>query len=185
MSNWHLNQAVRIILRGGVIAYPTEAVYGLGCLPDDYYAVSRILRLKNRPVEKGLILVAAHVEQLEAYIQFPDESVRRNVLSTWPGPVTWVLPARPEVPIWLRGHHKTIAVRVSDHKVVRSLCEKTGALVSTSANPSNRPPARSALKVRDYFRGSLDYILQANVGSSRKPTEIRDAVSGKILRSGG
>lgn len=185
LNNWHLNQAIRIILKGGVIAYPTEAVYGLGCLPDNYYAVRRILRLKNRPVEKGLILVAACVEQLAAYIEFPDETVRQRVLSTWPGPVTWVLPARPGVPAWLRGNHKSIAVRVSNHDVVRRLCEKTGALVSTSANPSSRPPAKSALKVRAYFGRSLDYILQASLGSNRRPTEIRDAISGKILRSGG
>jgi L-threonylcarbamoyladenylate synthase len=122
---------------------------------------------------------------LSGYLIFPDETVRRQVLSTWPGPVTWVLPARPEVPNWLRGNHKTIAVRVSNHEVVRRLCEMTGgALVSTSANPANRPPARSALKVRDYFGQSLDYILQASIGSDRRPTEIRDAHSGKILRPG-
>lgn len=184
MNRWHLNQATRIILGGGVIAYPTEAVYGLGCLPYDHFAVTRILSLKSRSANKGLILVAARIEQLSEYIEFPDEVVRQRVLSTWPGPVTWVLPARPEVPNWLRGIHKTVAVRVSNHEVVRRLCEKTGALVSTSANPANRPPARSALKVRDYFGLSLDYILQASIGSNRRPTEIRDAYSGKILRQG-
>jgi L-threonylcarbamoyladenylate synthase len=185
LNNWHLNQATRIIFRGGVIAYPTEAVYGLGCLPYDYFAVSRILDLKNRPVQKGLILVAANINQLAGYIEFPDETVRQRVLATWPGPVTWVLPAKPEVPIWLRGQHNTIAVRVSKHDVIRSLCEKTGALVSTSANPANRPPARTALKVRDYFGKSLDYILHASIGSNRLPTQIIEANTGKILRSGG
>ena len=185
MNSWHLNQAVRILFNGGVIAYPTEAVYGLGCLPYDYFAVSRILKLKNRPVQKGLILVAANLEQLSGYIEFPDEQVRQRVLATWPGPVTWVLPAKPGVPIWLRGQHNTIAVRVSKHNVVCSLCEKTGALVSTSANPANRPPARTALKVRGYFGQSLDYILYAGIGSNRRPTEIREAYTGKILRSGG
>jgi len=184
LNNWHLNQAARIILSGGVIAYPTEAVYGLGCLPYDYSAVERILKIKNRPVDKGLILVAANVEQLAAYVVFPDEIIRQRVLSTWPGPVTWVLPARLEVPDWLRGRHNTIAVRVSNHDAIRKLCEKTGPLVSTSANPANRPPAISALKVRDYFGQSLDYILQASIGSNRRPTEIRDALSGKILRPG-
>jgi L-threonylcarbamoyladenylate synthase len=185
LSSWHLNLATRIILGGGVIAYPTEAVYGLGCLPHDYFAVARILNLKNRPVKKGLILVAANIEQLAGYIEFPHETVRQRVLSTWPGPVTWVLPARPEVPIWLRGQHNTIAARVSKHEVIRSLCEKTGALVSTSANPANRPPAKSALKVRIYFGQSLDYILHASIGSNRQPTEIREAYTGKILRPGG
>lgn len=185
LNSWHLNQAVRTILKGGVIAYPTEAVYGLGCVPYDYFAVARILKLKNRPVQKGLILVAANIEQLDGYIDFPNESMRQRVLSTWPGPVTWVLPAKPEVPAWLRGQHKSIAVRVSKHDVIRSLCEKTGILVSTSANPANRPPARTALKVRGYFGESLDYILHASIGSNRQPTEIREANTGKILRPGG
>ena len=184
MNNWHLNQAVRIILEGGVIAYPTEAVYGLGCLPYDYFAVARILSLKNRPAKKGLILVAANVEQLTKFIIFPDEAIRQRVISTWPGPVTWVLPARPGVPVWLRGQHNTIAVRVSKHKVIHRLCEKTGALVSTSANPANKPPAKSALKVRSYFGQSLDCILHSSIGSNSRPTEIREAYTGKILRPG-
>lgn len=184
MNRWHLNQAVRVILEGGVIAYPTEAVYGLGCLPHNYFAVARILNLKNRHVNKGLILVASNVEQFAEYVIFPDNTVKQRVLSTWPGPVTWVLPARPEVPIWLRGQHKTIAVRVSKHDVIRRLCEKTGALVSTSANPAKKPPAKSALKVRSYFGQSLDYILHASIGSNRQPTEIREAITGKILRPG-
>lgn len=185
MSRWQLNQAVRIIKAGGVIAYPTEAVYGLGCLPEDFHAVSRILEMKHRPIAKGLILVATDVEQLERYIEFPDETVRQRVLETWPGPVTWVLPARPQVPVWIRGNHDSVAVRVSNHGMVRRLCTRTGPLVSTSANPSNRPPARSALKVMAYFGQSLDYILPGAIGSSRQASEIRDAKSGRILRSGG
>lgn len=185
MNHWHLNQAVRALKSGGVIAYPTEAVYGLGCFPGNYQAVKRILCLKDRPMNKGLILVAADISQLEKYIIFPDESIRQRVISTWPGSVTWVLPARTDVPVWIRGDHDSVAVRVSNHVIVRELCQKTGPLVSTSANPANCPPARSALKVMIYFDRLIDYILPGNTGTNRTPTEIRDAMSGNILRSGG
>ena len=185
MNTWHLQQAARTVSSGGVIAYPTEAVYGLGCLPEDAAAVIRILRLKNRPLSKGLIIIAADLEQLLPYIIMPDTQARDRVLATWPGPVTWVMPARSSVPHWLTGAHETLAVRVSDHPLVSSLCRLAGPLVSTSANPSNRPPARSAMRVRAYFANKLDYILPGKAGPQSKPTEIRDALTGKILRSVG
>ena len=169
---------------GGVIAYPTEAVYGLGCLPHDLAAVLRILSLKYRPISKGLIVVAADIGQLDGYVAFPDSLVSQRVLSTWPGPVTWVLPAGPEAPSWIRGQHNSIAVRVSSHPTVVSLCRQVGPLVSTSANPAHRPPAKSALKVLGYFGHSIDYLVHGNIGPNYRPTEIRDAITGNILRSG-
>lgn len=182
MNRWHLNQAIRIIKSGGVIAYPTEAVYGLGCLPENFPAVKKILHLKQRQMHKGLILVAADVSQLEQYISFPNQAVRKQVLDTWPGPVTWILPAKPAVPVWIRGNHASVAVRVSNHPLVRELCSKTGPIVSTSANPTGRPPARTIWKVINYFGRSLEYILPGKIDIHRGPTEIRDAISGKILR---
>jgi L-threonylcarbamoyladenylate synthase len=184
LNHWHLQQALRIIKAGGIIAYPTEAVYGLGCQPENYSAVTRILHLKRRPLEKGLIIIAAEIEQLHPYVSFTDRVLYQEILSTWPGPVTWVIPARMEVPTWIRGEHESIAVRVSDHPVVRDLCRLTGPLVSTSANPAGCPPATTMLKVRTYFGQSLDYILPGNTGLNHKPTEIRDALTGKVLRPG-
>ena len=177
--------AIKALQSGGVIAYPTEAVYGLGCLPVCWPAVLRILDLKQRSVRKGLILVASSPEQLLPYIVFPNERIRNKVMSTWPGPVTWVLPARPGVPFWIRGDHDSVAVRVSEHKIVRLLCARAGPLVSTSANPSRMPPARSALKVRSYFGEQLDYIVPGKLGLLSHTTPIRDALSGKFLRSSG
>lgn len=168
-----------------MIAYPTEAVYGLGCDPLDRAAVLRILRLKRRPVGKGLILIAAHVDQLNPYIVFPNQRTLRQVSSTWPGPVTWVLQARWDIPRWLRGAHHSLAVRVTAHPQTRALCNRAGAIVSTSANPSGYAPARSAYRVRAYFHRSIDYILPGPVGGEGGPTEIRDAQSGKILRPRG
>ena len=184
MNRWHLQQALKVIRSGGVIAYPTEAVYGLGCQPENFIAVKRILDLKNRPINKGLIIIAAAVEQLDRYVSFTDISRYRQILQTWPGPVTWLLPARPGVADWIRGDHDSLAVRVSDHPVVRELCRLTGPLISTSANPAGCPPAKSARKVRYYFGRSIDYILPGYIGEQQKPTEIRDAATGEVIRPG-
>ena len=167
------------------MAYPTEAVYGLGCLPGNRETVFRLLCIKKRQVAKGLILVAACSEQLEAYVHYPEISVKERVLATWPGPVTWILPATGAVPDWIKGCHTTVAVRVSGHAIVRALCREAGVLVSTSANPEHMLPARTLRKVVHYFGKSLDYIVPGEVGNSSRPTEIRDALSGEILRPGG
>ncbi len=176
--------AVRAVAAGGVIAYPTEAVYGLGCLPDDR-PISRLLRLKQRSPRKGLILVAASAEQLMPFVEFPNTATRRQVLATWPGPVTWLLPARRGVSTWLAGAHVTLAVRVSAHPVVQALCRYAGPLVSTSANRAGADPARDAARVRAGLGPSLDYVLAGRVGDSRRPTAIRDALSGALIRAGG
>ncbi len=145
----------------------------------------RILFLKQRALEKGLILVAADTEQLEPYVHYPKPAIRKCVLQSWPGPVTWVLPAKQAVPYWISGKHATVAVRVSDHPVVQGLCQAVGALVSTSANPAQYRPATAMLKVRDYFHESVDYIVPGKVGPISQPTEIRDAITGVVLRRGG
>jgi len=181
---WKIKQAANVLLNGGIIAYPTEAVYGLGCNPVDNSAVMRLLQLKTRPMEKGLILVAATLEQLEAYIVIPSKEIRVKISATWPGPVTWVLPAKPWVPPTLTGIHHTLAVRVSAHPVVQALCREIDQpLVSTSANLESAPPARSALAVQRIFGQNIDFILHGRVNPLANPTEIRDALTDKILRA--
>ncbi len=187
MAPWHLRQAVRALRHGGIVAYPTEAVYGLGCDPLNAAAVLRLLALKKRPMEKGLILIASDFQQLIPFVRTPDADIMRCINATWPGPVTWLLPAKAETPAWLCGAHDTLAVRVTAHPQAAALCRTFGgALVSTSANPTGRPPARYPLRVRHYFghysNGTLDYILSGAVYSHTKPTEIRDALTGKIIR---
>ena len=182
LTSWQLSHAVRIIRQGGVIAYPTEAVYGLGCSPVNYHAVSRILSLKKRAISKGLILVGSDIGQFAACADFDRVPDLHPVLASWPGPVTWIIPAKPGTPDWLTGGKPGIAVRVSAHPVVRRLCDNVGMLVSTSANPAHLPPARSALRVRSYFKTEVDFILHGAVGTGRTPTQIRDALSGEILR---
>ncbi|HEY5601869.1 MAG TPA: L-threonylcarbamoyladenylate synthase [Gammaproteobacteria bacterium] len=186
MANpWKIKQAATVILNGGIIAYPTEAVYGLGCNPLDTTAVLRLLRLKQRALEKGLILVAANLDQLEPFITIPSDAIRRKISATWPGPVTWVLPAQPGIPAILTGAHRTLAVRVSAHPAVQAVCREIDQpLVSTSANRESAPPARSALAVRRIFGQGVDFILHGAVDRAAKPTEIRDALTGQVLRAG-
>ncbi|TAJ92167.1 MAG: tRNA threonylcarbamoyladenosine biosynthesis protein RimN [Gammaproteobacteria bacterium] len=183
MNRWHLRKAARILNTGGVIAYPTEAVFGLGCRPWDAGAVARILTLKRRDPAKGLIVIAAEIEQLAPLIDLNGGISMDELQSTWPGPVTWVIPARPGVPQWLRGNHAGIAVRVTAHPVAGELCRLTGPLISTSANPEGLAPARTGIRVRAYFRDQLDCILPGKVGDHASPTEIRRADSGEVLRS--
>ncbi|WP_097459532.1 L-threonylcarbamoyladenylate synthase [Mangrovitalea sediminis] len=181
---WHLRRAVETLRAGGVIAYPTEAVWGLGCDPWDEAAVANILALKQRPQQKGLILVAAHPEQV-AYLLDPlPAELRQAALSHWPGPVTCLLPdIHRQVPEWLRGRHASIAVRVSAHPLVVALCEAFGGpLVSTSCNPAGRPAARSAIQVRQYFGEALDGILPGALGGQRQPSRIIDLVTNRVLR---
>ncbi len=184
INPWKIKQAANVVLNGGIIAYPTEAVYGLGCNPVDYAAVIRLLQVKNRSMEKGLILVAATLEQLEAFIVIPSEEIRAKISATWPGPVTWVLPAKPGIPPTLTGTHHTLAVRVSAHPVVQALCREIDQpLVSTSANLESAPPARSALAVQRIFGQNIDFILHGTVNPLANPTEIRNALTDKVLRT--
>lgn len=183
-SNLQLQCASRAILQGGVIAYPTEAVWGLGCDPWNQQAVTRILELKNRPIEKGVILVAASVEQIRFLLDPLPEQLQHVAQSYWPGPVTCLLPdIKKQVPVWVRGSHSTIAVRVSEHPVVKALCEGAAMpLVSTSCNPAGWEPALNAQQVRKYFDDQLDEIVPGALGGNQKPSRIIDIVSGKQLR---
>lgn len=169
-----------------VIAYPTEAVFGLGCDPDDEQAVLALLALKQRPIEKGLILIAAAYSQLEPYIADRELSVvqRERMLNSWPGPVTWVAPAKPQTPRWLTGQFDSLAIRVSDHPDVRALCQALGKpIVSTSANLSGQPPCRSVEDVLAQF-GSDFPVLAGVTGGRKNPSEIKDVITGALIRQG-
>lgn len=184
LNSWQQHMARRVLGAGGVIAYPTEAVWGLGCDPWDRQAVERILELKQRPEAKGMILVASSVDQVAFLLDGIPASLRDQALRHWPGPVTCLIPDPDErVPEWVRGQHRTIAVRVSDHPVVRSLCDAAGyPLVSTSCNPAGRPPARTSWQVRRYFNNRLDRVVPGALGGNRNPSRILDISSGTWLR---
>lgn len=175
-----INAAVEQLKAGKVIAYPTEAVFGLGCQPLNELAVMHLLDIKQRPIEKGLILIAASIEQLEPYLLLTDEILAR-VLPTWAGATTWVIPSQPHVPKWLTGEHDTLAVRVTAHPIAKQLCEcYGGAIVSTSANFTNQPAFRDAAQVARAFPDL--FVLEGALGDLAQETAIYDALSGKKLR---
>ena len=185
MNRLRLRAAARVVQAGGLIAYPTEAVYGLGCDPRTEVAVRRLLALKRRPMHKGLILIAADFAQLAPFLQSLTAADHGRLAATWPGPYTWLVPTQPDAPRWLRGRHETLAVRVTAHPLAAALCRTCGhPLVSTSANFSGRPPARSALAVRRQLGTAMDYLLPGPTGGAAQPTEIRDLRSGRRVRSG-
>lgn len=172
--------AAEIIKNGSVVAYPTEAVYGLGCDPFNEQAVSQLLVLKQRPESKGLILVAANVQQLLPYVQA--DYLSDEVLKTWPGPITWVMPATDKVPSWIRGEFTSVAVRVSAHQDVQALCLAVGQpIVSTSANIANEPPALNCETVQTYF-GEAVACMAGKLGGLDKPTNIKDATTQQVIR---
>ena len=184
ISPWKLREAARCFHRGGLLAYPTEAVFGLGCNPLDGEAVQRLLELKQRPTEKGLILIAAHFDQLRPFVEPLAPDLMAPVLASWPGPATWLLPAAPHTPYWLTGRHDTLAVRVTAHPLAATLCRACRSpLVSTSANPAGHPPARTPLGVRRLLPGGVDCIVHGAVGPETRPTSIRDARSGARIRA--
>jgi L-threonylcarbamoyladenylate synthase len=178
--------AAGLLGAGGVLAYPTEAVFGLGCDPHDHAAFERLFALKQRPPTQGVLLIAAEFSQVERYIELADVPavVLRQVRASWPGPYTWIFPRSAEVPAGVAGNHAGIALRVTAHEPAAALCRAFGgALVSTSANPHGRPPARAAQTVVEYFGDALTGLLDAPLGGQDQPTVIRDALSGAIIRA--
>lgn len=170
---------------GGVIAYPTEGVWGLGCDPGNAAAVARLLELKARAVSKGLILVVGSVEQALPYLARLEAPVLEAVLASWPGPLTWLVPAPAWVPRWIRGDSPAVAIRLSAHAQTAALCRAYGgAIVSTSANRAGQPPARDELQLRRQFGRGIDFLLPGRLGGRSGPSEIRDARDGRILRAG-
>ncbi len=185
MNAESLRQAVRVIAEGGIVAYPTESCYGLGCDPRQHRTVRRLLRLKRRPRALGLIILAGDIEQLHGYIDLRTSPMLERVVRTWPGPHTWLLPARPSVSVWIRGRHASVAVRVTAHPGAAVLCRRARrAIVSTSANRHGRPPARSAAGVRREFGDDVDFVLEGTLGGLASATEIRDAVDNSLVRAG-
>jgi L-threonylcarbamoyladenylate synthase len=181
MFTSELQQAARILKQGGIVAYATEYCFGFGCDPFNRHAVLRLLRLKRRPVKKGLIVLAADDEQLVPYLV----DIPPPVADSWPGPHTWLLSPRPNVPRWITGRHSKIAVRVTAHAQAAALCHAAGiAIISTSANRAGESPARSDREVARRFGKQVDCILSGYVGSARRPTPIRDAETGQLIRTG-
>lgn len=178
-----LGEAARSLAAGGVLAYPTESCYGLGCDPGNRAAVARIWELKGREPGQGLILAGGAWQHLAPYWQQAPERIGRLLRAAWPGPVTFLLPPSSAVPEWIIGEHKRVALRWSAHPVTGALCRTFGgALVSTSANRHGEPAAVSATEVAAVFGEGLDGIVEGTVGRRRAPSAIIDPMEGRRLR---
>ncbi len=185
MNNFE--QAIEALKSGNVIAYPTEGVFGVGCDPDNLDAIRKLLALKQRSVDKGLILIAASYEQILPYIDESalDKSRLDTIKASWPGAITWVMPVSSVTSQLVSGQFQSVAVRVTAHPLVQKLCLEFGKpITSTSANLSGMPPCMSVAEVRQQLASKNIVILEGETGGRSKPSEIRDAVSLKVLRQG-
>jgi L-threonylcarbamoyladenylate synthase len=184
MNHWHLSRAARVLAAGGVLLHATEGVWGLACDPFNRQAVKRILELKQREVSKGLILIGSSAEDFSPELAALGAAESAAVQASWPGAQTWILPNH-RFPAWISGGRDSVAVRVSGHPQVRALCAAFAApIVSTSANPGGRSPARNRLQARAYFHRHVDYVLPGEVGDQRGPSCIR-MPDGAVLRGRG
>ncbi len=180
-----LDQAVQCLKTGGVIAYPTEAVWGLGCDPMDEQAVLKLLKLKRREVAAGVLLVAGSLDQLRPFLGALAADLEASLSETWPGPTNWILPASEHCPPWIHGAHRGVGVRVSAHPVINALCSAFGGpIVSTSANQRGAPPAMTAAEAGLVLNGQPDFIVPGELGGRKNPCEIRSGFSGETLRAG-
>lgn len=183
-TDLRVRHAASTVAAGGVIACAAEAVWGLSCDPWNEQAVERLLSLKQRRPEKGLILAADRIERFADLLQDLPEDQLRRIEQSWPGPVTWLVPHCNRIPEWVSGAFDTVAIRVSAHPALAQVCAELGRpMVTTSANPAGAQPARELFQVRRYFAEALDYYAPGRVGQQRRPTEIRDLGSDAIIRN--
>lgn len=182
--------AAQMMMHGSVVAYPTEAVWGLGCDPMNEQACLELLQIKQRPIQKGMILIAGSIDEFAGILSaLPGEQVRKldtawqNQHST--GAITFLVPdLLDQVPYWIKGSHHSVALRVSQHPLVKALCQAFGGpLVSTSANRSGKPPARSRVLVEKYFGAQLEFIVPGSLGGATNPSKIIDFYTGKTIRA--
>jgi len=176
---------VDIFHQGGIIAYPTEAVFGFGCDPDNEQAIEKLLSLKQRSKDKGLILLAGHYSQLLPYIDESEISQEQLIIikSRWPAAITQIMPAKTNISPLLSGNFSTIAVRVTQHPVIIELCQRINKpIISTSANLSGEETLTSWQAVKQQFSDQVDYIIEENTLGLTKPSSIIDALTSKVLR---
>jgi L-threonylcarbamoyladenylate synthase len=182
-ASFQIHLAIRALEQGELIAYPTEAVYGLGCDPNNAHAIKKLLALKSRSANKGLILVASDMEQLEPWVDFEQIKNINALRESWPGHTTWLVPVKDQVSKLLSGKHQTLAVRVSAHPIVSQLCNHfRGAIVSTSANKSGMSAAKTCLGARKIFNQDIACYVPGDVSGNKAPSHIINAISGQRLR---
>lgn len=187
MDKQAILSAVKALKNGETLAYPTEAVWGLGCDPYQKEAFQQLLMLKQRPIEKGVILLASDIKQIDFLLHDLDRDIYQQMLNSWQTQHqqanTWLVPTQPSIPSWITGQHQQVAIRISPHPLCQALCRTFGGfIVSTSANPSHLPPAKNAEQTFNYFAHQVHY-LYGNTLSFTRPSRIIDAMTKHIIRA--
>lgn len=158
-SHFAIQYAAHQIRHGGVIVYPTETVYGLGCDPMSFTAIAYLNHLKQRERGKGLILIGDTLDLFEDYVAALSDSQKKQISQT-DDPTSWIVMAKDSLPDWLTNPQRTVAIRITHHPVVTKLCQQLGhPIVSTSANPRGKKTCRNALQAHKYFHDKVDAIL--------------------------
>ncbi|MBL4712880.1 MAG: threonylcarbamoyl-AMP synthase [Gammaproteobacteria bacterium] len=180
-SEFSIRHAAHIIRCGGIIAYPTETLYGLGCNPYNARAVKNINRVKRRPPSKHFILLAGHIDQITPLINI--NGTQKHMITQACEPTSWVVDANQQAPAWLTSLEHTLTIRISDNAIVKKLCDVLGhAIISTSANISGKPPAKNSLDIHKYFTHTIDKILATNQKLIAKPSKIIRLCDNFVLR---
>ena len=180
---WRIKLIAKQLKEGAVIAYPTEGVWGLGCLPEMEAPVRRILDLKRRSWKQGLILVASNFEYVKRYVGNLSEREEQFLINSWPQHTTYLLPSSSLVPSWIKGDNTKVAIRISQHPIIQAISDKLESpLVSTSANPTGKPSAMNILRLKQYFPVGIDYIVPGSIGDNKGASKIVDFKSSALLR---
>lgn len=182
MPSSEVDRAVKLLQRGGVVAHATEGVWGLACDPWNETAVNRILTIKKRSIDLGFIVIGTDSSAFQDELDVLAPEMRRKVLASWPGHVTWILPSN-RFPDWVTGKRSSVAVRVPDHVQARAVAKLVGKpIISTSANVSGADPALTMDEVCQEFGDLVDYVLPGEIGSAVGPSRIFNAVTDDTVR---
>lgn len=182
MGSWHIRKTIRLLRQGAVIAYPTETVWGFGCLPEFEKSLTRILDIKQRPVDKGVILVGTDLADFSRWIAPLSQQHHRTIGQPKKRPTTWIVPASAHCPYWISGGRDTLAIRISDHPLIQGVCNEVGPLVSTSANKAGKPTKLNRSECLMAFGRSVDWVTPGTSGSNSQPSKIIELITGKVLR---
>jgi L-threonylcarbamoyladenylate synthase len=172
--------AAQALRAGRIVAYPTETFYGLAVPATDAAAVARLVALKGRGAAQTVAVIVDSEAMLAALCPAVPPRARELIARHWPGPLTLVLPARPELPAPLVGPHG-VGARISSHPLATALVRACGVpLTATSANPSGAPPARTAAEVRAAF-GDRVHVLDGGPTAGGPPSTVAAVVGERVV----
>jgi len=171
------------IVKGKIIAYPTESVFGIGCDPENEQSINKIIEIKNRGKQKGLIIIADEVKKLSKFIHkdYLDLFIKKSDIES--KPTTWIVPSSKHVLNLVKGEDSSVALRITQHPIASRICKYSNkAIISTSANISSKTPAKNSNEILMQFGEEIDIIVDGRVGDSIKPTQIVDLITNKVIR---